>query len=212
MGIQFGWRYRKFPKTGNESKFNSENLKILIRLVPDIQDTRRFWLNVGTYVWGKKFWLPGTEKIPGLFPAPFAGRGLAGNFQNWGHTDEIRFLLPEPMVFSFLQQRAKCRQNCIPWRHECSILYPGSILRLPALRRYGLPTVENDGFQSWMIFQSLQKIIGKAESDLTLKLEGGTIFRDLKLVGWSMKPVHFFGEQLTLRSSQGWQYQAPPED
>ena len=43
-------------------------------------------------------------------------------------------------------------------------------------------TVENDGFQSWMIFQSLQEIFGKAESDLTLKLEGGNIFRDLKLV------------------------------
>ena len=43
-------------------------------------------------------------------------------------------------------------------------------------------TVENDGFQSWMIFQSLQKIFGKAESYLTLKLEGGTIFRDLKLL------------------------------
>ena len=44
-------------------------------------------------------------------------------------------------------------------------------------------TVENDGFQSWMIFQSLQEIVGKAESDLTLKLEGGTIFRDMMLVG-----------------------------
>jgi hypothetical protein len=43
-------------------------------------------------------------------------------------------------------------------------------------------TVDNDGFQSWMIFQRLQEIVGKAESDLTLKLEGGTIFRDLKLV------------------------------
>ncbi len=44
-------------------------------------------------------------------------------------------------------------------------------------------TVENDGFQSWMIFQSLQEIVGKAESDLTLYLEHGAIFRDLKLVG-----------------------------
>ena len=44
-------------------------------------------------------------------------------------------------------------------------------------------TVENDGFQSWMIFQSLQEIVGKAKSDLALKLEGGIIFRDLKLIG-----------------------------
>ena len=44
-------------------------------------------------------------------------------------------------------------------------------------------TVENDGFQSWMIFQNLQEIVGKAESDLTLYLEPGAIFRDLKLIG-----------------------------
>ena len=43
-------------------------------------------------------------------------------------------------------------------------------------------TVENDGFQSWMIFQSLQEIVGKAESDLTLYLEPSAIFRDLKLI------------------------------
>jgi len=44
-------------------------------------------------------------------------------------------------------------------------------------------TVENDGFQSWIIFQSLQEIVGKAKSDLTLYLKPGAIFRDLKLVG-----------------------------
>ena len=44
-------------------------------------------------------------------------------------------------------------------------------------------TVKNYGFQSLMIFQRLQEIVGKDEIDLTLKLEGGTIFRDLKLVG-----------------------------
>ena len=41
-------------------------------------------------------------------------------------------------------------------------------------------TVEKYGFQSWMIFQSLQEIAGKAESDLTLYIEPGAIFRDLK--------------------------------
>ena len=41
--------HSQLHRTGNESKFNSENLIILNRSVPDIQDTTRFYWNLGTF-------------------------------------------------------------------------------------------------------------------------------------------------------------------